>query len=40
MLEADYLDEARTIQKETGVQVIAAKEGLSINPGSILPCLL
>jgi len=32
MLEADPVDEARTIQKESGVQTIAAREGLSINP--------
>jgi len=34
MLEADPIDEARTIQKATGVQVIAAKDGLTINPTS------
>jgi len=34
MVEADPLDEARTIQKATGVQVICAKEGLKINPSS------
>jgi len=32
MLEADPVDEARRIQKATGVQVISAKDGLRINP--------
>jgi ribonuclease BN (tRNA processing enzyme) len=32
MLQADPIQEAREIQKQTGSQVIAAKEGLSINP--------
>ena len=32
MVEADPVDEARTIQKATKVQVISAKEGLKINP--------
>ena len=32
MIKADILNEARHIQKETGVQVIAAKEGMVINP--------
>lgn len=32
MLEADPVDEARIIQKATGVQVISAKDGLTINP--------
>lgn len=34
MLQADPLYEIRTIQKNTGVQVIAAKDGMSINPTS------
>lgn len=34
MIEADPLYEAREIQKETGVQIIAAKDGLVISPGS------
>lgn len=34
MLAADPLYETRDIQKKTGVQVIAAKDGLSINPVS------
>jgi len=32
MLEVDPLDEARSIQKATGVQVISAKQGLKVNP--------
>jgi len=32
MLQADPLYEAREIQRETGVQIIAAKDGMSINP--------
>jgi len=32
MLKADPLNEARMITKETGTQVIAAKEGLQVNP--------
>jgi ribonuclease BN (tRNA processing enzyme) len=34
MLQADPLYETREIQKETGVQVIAAKDGMTINPVS------
>ena len=34
MLAADPLNEARYIQKETGMQVIAAKDGMKINPAS------
>ena len=34
MLEADPLYVAREIQKETGVQIIAAKDGMVINPVS------
>jgi len=34
MFDEDPVDEARTIQKATGVQVISAKEGLTINPTS------
>ncbi len=34
MLQADPLYEVRDIQKNTGVQVIAAKDGMSINPTS------
>ncbi|MBT3721043.1 hypothetical protein HN789_06465 [archaeon] len=34
MLQADPLYEIRDIQKNTGVQVIAAKDGMSINPTS------
>ncbi len=34
MLQADPLYEIRTIQKNSGVQVIAAKDGMSINPTS------
>lgn len=34
MLESDPLYEVREIQKQTGVQTIAAKDGLSINPSS------
>ncbi len=32
MLQADPLYEARELQRETGVQIIAAKDGMSINP--------
>ena len=32
MIEADSLYEAREIQKETGIQVIAVKDGMTINP--------
>jgi len=32
MLKADPLYEAREIQKATGIQVIAAKDGMAINP--------
>jgi phosphoribosyl 1,2-cyclic phosphodiesterase len=32
MLKADPLYEAREIQKKTGVQIIAAKDGMVINP--------
>jgi len=32
MLEADPIQEAREIQKQTKLQVIAAKDGLTINP--------
>ena len=34
MLSADPLYESREIQKQTGVQVIAAKDGLEVNPHS------
>lgn len=34
MIEADPLNEAREIQKKTGHQVIAAKDGMSINPAT------
>jgi len=34
MLNADILNEARTISRETKCQVIAAKDGLTINPAS------
>lgn len=34
MLSADPINEARFIQKETGIQVIAAKDGMKINPQS------
>jgi len=34
MIQADPLYEAREIQKQSGVQVIAAKDGMSIAPGS------
>jgi ribonuclease BN (tRNA processing enzyme) len=34
MLQADPLYEARLIQKETGVHVIAAKDGMTLNPVS------
>lgn len=34
MLSSDPLNEARYIQKEAGVQVIAAKDGMRINPAS------
>lgn len=34
MLQSDPLYESREIQKNTGVQVIAAKDGMSINPTS------
>ena len=34
MLQADPLYEAREIQKYSGIQVIAAKDGMSINPVS------
>ncbi|MBC8444422.1 hypothetical protein H8D83_02435 [Candidatus Woesearchaeota archaeon] len=32
MLKADPLYEAREIQKQTGIQIIAAKDGMVINP--------
>jgi ribonuclease BN (tRNA processing enzyme) len=32
MLQADPIQEAREIQKQSGSQVIAAKDGLSVNP--------
>lgn len=32
MLEADAIDQARTIQRATGIQIIAAKDGLKLNP--------
>ena len=32
MLKADPLYEAREIQKKTGVQIIAAKDGMVVNP--------
>ena len=32
MMQSDPLYEAREIQKSTGVQIIAAKDGMSINP--------
>ena len=34
MIEADPISEAREIQKITGCQVIAAKDGTSINPAT------
>ncbi|MFH1511441.1 MAG: MBL fold metallo-hydrolase, partial [Candidatus Woesearchaeota archaeon] len=34
MLQADPLQEAREIQKKTGQQVVAAKDGFSFNPMS------
>ena len=34
MLQADPLYEAREIQRNTGIQVIAAKDGMTINPMS------
>jgi hypothetical protein len=34
MLDSDPLDEARELQRATGVQVLAATEGMSINPES------
>lgn len=34
ILESDILEEIRNIQKKTGVQTVAAKDGLSINPSS------
>lgn len=34
MIEADVINEAREIQKQTKQQVIAAKDGLSINPAT------
>ena len=34
MLKADPLNEAREIQRVTGVQTIAAKDGLLISPES------
>lgn len=34
MLKADTLSEAREIQKRTGVQIIAAKDGMQVNPVS------
>ncbi len=34
MIEADPLVEAREIHKQTGVQIIAAKDGLAVNPTS------
>ena len=32
MLDADPIYEAREIQKQTGVQVIAAEDGMAIDP--------
>ena len=32
MIEADPMYEAREIQKKTNTQVIAAKDGLTVNP--------
>ena len=32
MLKADPLYEARGIQKKTGIQIISAKDGMTINP--------
>ncbi len=32
MIQADPVYEARKIQKETGIQIIAAKDGMEINP--------
>jgi len=32
MLQAEPMYEARQIQKESGIQVIAAKDGMTINP--------
>jgi phosphoribosyl 1,2-cyclic phosphodiesterase len=32
MMQAEPLYEAREIQKATGIQVIAAKDGMTINP--------
>jgi len=34
MLQAEPLYESREIQKTTGIQVIAAKDGMTINPVS------
>jgi ribonuclease BN (tRNA processing enzyme) len=34
MLQSDPIYEAREIQKNTGIQVIAAKDGMTISPGS------
>jgi ribonuclease BN (tRNA processing enzyme) len=34
MLSADPINEARTIQRESGVQTIAAKDGMVLNPQS------
>ncbi len=34
MLKADPLNEAREIQRITGVQTIAAQDGLIVSPGS------
>jgi len=34
MIEADPIYEAREIQKQAGVEVVAAKDGLMINPNS------
>ncbi|MFW6450552.1 MAG: MBL fold metallo-hydrolase, partial [Nanoarchaeota archaeon] len=34
MHHCDVLNEARKIQKETGIQTIAASDGMSINPVS------
>jgi len=34
MVKSDPLMEAREIQQKTGVQTIAAKEGMQVNPGS------
>ena len=34
MLQAETLYEAREMQKSTGIQIIAAKDGMTINPVS------